>query len=447
MRTTIVAIFTILLCGLAHAADTPQSLTLAEAQRIALANHPQIKESDYEAKASEESIAATRSGYYPQISGNAVRAFAGENTRLAATGALNNPTVIDRGSAGIGVSQLITDFGRTDAQVEATDAAFEAQKQRTDFARATILFNATRAYYNVLRAAALLKVAEGTLKTRQTLLDQVTRLRDVQMKSDLDLSIAKQGIDDANLLMLKAENGRTDAIAELSETLGTRETRDYVLADGAQAAPLEGSAESYAQKALAGNPELAALQSGYEAARREAEAAEREYYPTLSAVGFAGDTPIRTADQHIDPTYAAGGISLSIPIFTGGRITADAHKAEAKAEAAKMLLEVRKNTLVRDIRTVFDSVATASKNIAVAHLLHENASKSLELTQARYDIGKSSIVDLNQAKARRNAGGRRRGRCNLPLSHRARAAGLRGGEASGRRNVTGPSPRIHCLFD
>ncbi|MDR3560871.1 MAG: TolC family protein, partial [Negativicutes bacterium] len=222
----------------ARAEDAPvQSLTLAEAQHMALANHPQIKASDYEASAAEEEITATRSGYFPQISGNAIRAFADDGTRLAATGGLNNPTVIDRGSVGVGVSQLITDFGRTNAMVDATKAAFEAQKQRAEYSRSAVLLNVTRAYYDALRAQALIKVAQDTLKTRKTLLDQMTQLRDVKLRSDLDLSIASQGMDDANLLMLKAENNRNDAMAELSEALGYSETHIFSLADNNQATP------------------------------------------------------------------------------------------------------------------------------------------------------------------------------------------------------------------
>jgi len=400
MKTILLTtMFILLLPVLAFAADLPtQPLTLAEAQRIALNNHPQIKASDYETKAAEEDVTSKRAGYYPHVSANAERAFAEQNTRLAAIGSLNNPTVIDRGSAGIGVSQLITDFGRTDAEVEASKAALEAQKQRADLSRADILLSVTRAFYDALRAQALLKVAGDTIKTRKTLLDQVMQLRNVKMKSDLDLSIANLGIDDANLLLLKAQNGRDDAMAELSEALGYNDTHSFDLVGTVATPAPDGSLDAYIGMALNGNPELAALQSDYKAAQNEADAATRENYPTLSAVGFAGDTPIRTADQHIDPTYAAGGFNLSIPLYTGGRITADADKAEAHANAAKMRVEIKKNTLTRDIHLAFDSVQTAYKNISVAAQMSQNAAKSLELTQARYDLGKSSIVDLNQAQ-------------------------------------------------
>ncbi len=225
----------------------------------------------------------------------------------------------------------------------------------------------------------------------------MTSLRNVQMKSDLDLSIASQSVNDAQLLLLSAQNNRDDAIATLSEALGYNEPHNFTLARAAKATPPDENFDSYLEQALHNNPKLAALQAESKAARHEAEATEAENYPTLSAVGFAGDTPIRTHSQHINPTYTAGGLSLSIPIFTGGKLTADADKMAYKADAADMRVEIERNRLIRDIHTTFDSAQTSYKNISVIEQMHKNAQKSLALTQTRYEIGKSSIVDLNQA--------------------------------------------------
>jgi outer membrane protein len=391
-------ILAVMISGTSFAAGDVTSLTLEEAQRVALENHPEIKAATFEAQSSEEDETIARSGYYPQVSGNAVRAFADPNTRIAATSGLNDPTVIDRGSAGIGVSQLITDFGRTTALIDSSKAAVEAQRQRTDLSRTEVLLNVTRAYYDTLRTQAMLNVAQDTLKTRKTLLEQIKSLRDVQMKSDLDLSIANQGVSDAQMLLVKGQNNQAAAMAALSEALGYSEPHDYKLADAGKPKAPSGNIDLLLDAALAQNPELAALKSDYAAAKKAADAAKRESYPTISAVGFVGDTPIRTEDQHINPTYATGGINLTIPFFTGGKLTADTDKATYKEKAALSRIDIKKNKLVRDIHTVFDNVQTAYKNIDLTEQMHRNTRQSLELTQARYDIGKSSIVDLSQAQ-------------------------------------------------
>lgn len=398
MRYILIVVLFLLYSGAASAQAPEQRLTLDQARQIALANHPEIKAAGFEEKSSEEDELAAQSAFYPQVSGDAVRAFAGTDTRIAATSGLNDPTVLDRGSAGVGVSQLITDFGRTSALVAASRAAVEAQQQRAVLSRDTVLLNVARAYYDVLRTQDQLEVAQNTLATRQKLEDQVRSLRDVKMRSDLDLSIAQQGVSDAKMLLAAAENNQSDAMATLSEALGYGETRSFYLVQGEAIQPPAKTLDASLNMALSKNPELAALKSDYDAAKKAADAARREQYPTISASGFVGATPLREDDQHIDPTYATGGINLTVPFYTGGKLTSDADKALYQEKAAQMRIDIKRNQLARDIHMAFDNVQTAYTNIGLTKQMHQNTRKSLELTQARYDIGKSSIVDLSQAQ-------------------------------------------------
>jgi len=388
----------IIILLLSFPAFAEETLTLDQARDIAIKNHPDVLSAGFNTQAAEEDVKATRSAYFPQITGNAVRAYAGDDTRIAAPGSLNNPLIINRGSAGVGLSQLITDFGRTGDLLASSKLQLEAQKSRTTFTRDTVLLDVTRAYYNVLRAKTLLKVAEETLKTRQTLLDQITSLRNVKIKSDLDLSIAKQTVNDANLLLLKAQTGVSDAEATLSEALGLNQPRHFILTDGSKVTMPPDQVDLLIQAALEMNPELAALKAEKGAAERFAEAQTEAQYPTVSALGFAGATPIRDSDQQIESNYAAAGVNVSIPLFTGGLLTAQERKAKYKAKASGEDLEARKNQIVRDIQVAFDNTQTSYKNINVTQELLKNTTDALNLTQARYDLGKSSIVDLSEAQ-------------------------------------------------
>ncbi len=305
----------------ANTAATPPVLSLEEAQAIALKQHPEILSSDYRTKASEQAIKEARANYFPQANANAVRAFADDGTRLAAAGGINNPTVFDRGSYGVGVSQLITDFGRTNHQVDAAKAQAEAQAARSLSARDQVLFDVTSAYYNVLRAQKIMHVAEATQKARNSLMDQIGSLRDAKMKSDLDVSIAKQTVSAANLLALQAQNQLDDAEAQLSQALGYNAQQHYTLLDDSKAAPLVSQLGPLLLQAKDQNPELQSLRAQLRAAHKQAEAEQAANYPTVSAVGYAGENPIRDHTQ-LDSNYAAAGAIVSIPIFTGGKLTA-----------------------------------------------------------------------------------------------------------------------------
>src|SRR3954463_13499347 len=112
--------FTGILCGVLlsvlspsiHAANSLPVLTLQQAREAALQNNPVISVADLKTLAAQEVTREARAAYLPNISGNIVAVgTTGDNTRLAAVGALNNPAIFRRNAEGLTISQLITDFG------------------------------------------------------------------------------------------------------------------------------------------------------------------------------------------------------------------------------------------------------------------------------------------------------------------------------------------------
>ncbi len=71
----------------------PQSLTLTDAEKIALANHPQIQTAQNLASAAKQQTREVRSSYYPQANGSLTGAEAIPDSRIAA-GGLNNPIIL-----------------------------------------------------------------------------------------------------------------------------------------------------------------------------------------------------------------------------------------------------------------------------------------------------------------------------------------------------------------
>jgi len=378
----------------------PERLSLPDAQAMALRNHPRIASQNLRALASGETVRETRSELYPQVYGSANRVFTGSNTRITAPpSGISDPTILARGAAGIGVSQLITDFGRQSDLISASEAQLRSEQDRVQSVGDTVFFKATQAYYDVLRAQALLDVARQTVKSRSTLYEQVTQLRTAKLKSDLDTSFAKLGLDQANLLMSKAQGNLDDAWAELAEALGLSTVRHFILTDlhGQVGAPPETRDEAISL-ALARNPDLKAQDAAREAAHHQADAAAEAGLPVIAAQGFAGVNPMREADQHLSHSYGAAGIYITIPIFTGGRLTAEERRAADEARAADRDLDAERNQLTRDVQMAWDSAQTAFRNIAVTGQLADSSGKALDLTRARYDIGSSSIVEVEQAE-------------------------------------------------
>ena len=90
---------------------TPASLSVKDAQTLALKNNPQISVARLNALASLQVTREVRSSLWPTAQVDLTAVDTNPGNRITA-GALNNPTVYQRAAAGASVSQLLTDFGR-----------------------------------------------------------------------------------------------------------------------------------------------------------------------------------------------------------------------------------------------------------------------------------------------------------------------------------------------
>jgi len=373
----------------------PQSLTLAQADAIALQNRPRLRASIYAAQAAGEVTREVRSTYFPTVEGNATGAAAENNTRITA-GGLNNPSVFDRYANGIAVSQLVTNFGRTHNLSKSASLSAQAAQQDSNATRASVLLEVNEAYYRVLQTQAVLRVGEEAVKERQLVADQVNELAKNQLKSGLDVSFANVNLGQAQLLLTQAQNNVQAAYANLSLALGYSTAQSYQLTDLPLPPAPAPDAAQFVAEALGQRPEVQAgkLQSD---SARAFEHAERDLWmPTLSAVGVAGLTPVYEAP--LVDRYAAAGFDFSIPIFNGGLFSARHAEAHLQSEETDQNLRELQDQIVRDVRVAWLDANTAYQQLSVDQRLQQQAAMALNLAQSRYKLGLSSIVELCQAQ-------------------------------------------------
>ena len=118
--------------------------------------------------------------------------------------------------------------------------------------------------------------------------------------------------------------------------------------------------------------------------------------PFLGRRQRQGFVPIH--DPQLPDNYAAAGVGISIPIFAGGLYRARHHEAELRAQAAQQSIKDAENNAVRDVRVAWLNAQNASERLRITTQLLQNANRSFELAEARYQNGASSIVELNQAQ-------------------------------------------------
>lgn len=385
----------LVLRGVPLHAQEPVRLTLTEAEKLAVKNNPQLSAAVLDAAASFQLPIEYRAAYLPTLQGNATGVVSDQGSRLAA-GGLNNPTVYNRFAAGLTLSQMVTDFGRTGNLVDMAKLRADAQNQVAEQVRTDILLVTGQTYLFVLRAHAVVEVAEQTVKARQLVADQVTALAQSNLKSALDVSFANVNLANAKLLLVQAENTLKSAQAQLAAVLAVPGDTTFVLVDEPMPEPVSGLLDSLIQQALSDRPELKGIHLEQSAAEKFVSAEHALNYPNLGILGAAGIVPDR--QQQIPEHYGAVGFNLNIPIFNGWLFKAREREAELHAQATHQRTNDLEIKIARDVRVAYLDNETAHERVGLTEQLLNQAQTAYELAMSRYSLGLSSIVELSQSQ-------------------------------------------------
>jgi outer membrane protein len=376
--------------------QTGATLTLAQAEAIALKNNPQITIGQLRALAAQQYVREARAALMPNAYLSLTAVDANPGSRIAA-GFLNNPILFPRAAAGASVSQLVTDFGRTTNLLSSSEFGAKAEDQNAAATRADILLVVDRAFYNSLETKALVTVAEETVHARQTLVDKIQALTNAKLKSEIDLSFSNVDLARGKLLLLEAQNNYQASLAALSAILGFSDEQNFQLVE--ETSPVtepDVDVSPLIQKALQQRPEIRALQFEVESAQKFGSAEHDLWRPTVNAMGVVGEAPVR--DNHIPNWYGAVGVNINIPLFNGFLYNARAKAADLQTEADRQRLLDARNNIARDVRNAWQDSRRAFERLSVTQQLREQASLSLDLAQARYNLGLGSIVEFTQAE-------------------------------------------------
>jgi outer membrane protein len=386
---------------IAYGEERAETLTLERAHELALLNAPRISLAQLQAVAALDEVAVERSAYLPQLTGvmTMVRASSG-NTRIEA-GALNNPSIYDREAAGVVASQLITDFGLTTGRIDAARMHSWAESKRSQASIDEILLEVDLEYYRTLQSQSRVIVAEQTVKERQQIAAKVTGMVENKLKSELDQSFAQVNLEEGRMLEAQVRNELTINNLTLSTLLGFDIPQPFILLEHALAPPSTQHADELVAQALRDNPAIARLRFEISSTMRAYDAERALDYPTVSAIGVAGVSVDR--DPRLASSYAAGGFNLSIPLYSGNLIATRQHEAELRMQLAKATLRIAENDLSRDVRVAIANVTYTYARLDMAGKLLVQAGLSYDLAKSRFDLGLTSIVDLEQADLSRTS--------------------------------------------
>lgn len=378
--------------------SVPEQLTIEEAEQIAIRNNPRVQVGQLLARAQHQVYRETRSAYLPQLEGGAVGARADSGSRFTFDG-LRSTRLLTHAGGGLDFHQLLTDFGHTSNLIAASKLREKAQKQNAIASQLDVVLVTDQAFYDALEAHALVKLAQQTVDTRNTTDQQITELTKNKLRSDIDLAFSQENVAQANLLLLDAQTQLNSALNALTSVMGFDHPMHYKLVEGPAALALPPPDEdALVQMALKQRPDLMALDYDRRAELKYSRAEWDQKLPTFSTMGVVGGTPIRDPQYFNSNWFGAIGINVTVPIFNGFLFSSEADEAKDRAKAGQENLRDLRDHVVRDVRDGWMQSNASYQKIGATEKFLQAATLGLNLAQARYRLGLSSIVELSQSQ-------------------------------------------------
>ncbi|HEX5520721.1 MAG TPA: TolC family protein [Longimicrobiaceae bacterium] len=377
--------------GAAVAQDGVRVVTLDEAIDRALRVDPAAIAAEGAVRSARAGVQQAAGAWLPSLNLNSGYANSSNERFDQSTGRLVSENYTAQLAAGIDVFT----GGRRVAQQRGARAELGAAGAQERAQHFQTVLSVTDGYYAAAAAAELVGSAEQRLeRARKQLSFAKTRL-EVGSATRSDVLRAELEVGNAELAKVDAESGLRTARLQLGRLLGYDEQVQPAPSALPEQAPSLPSAELLAARAEASSPAAVAAKASASARRTETYAAYTSYMPTLRLTGgydwFSFDFPP-------DQKSWSYRLLLSFPIFNGFQREANV----ARARAAERTAEARAHDAAIGARIAAEDAAreigAAEQRVQIAERTVELAREDLRVQEQRYQIGNSTILDLQASQ-------------------------------------------------
>ena len=294
------------------------------------------------------------------------------------------------------LTQSVFDLVRRRNLRSATEnAAASLQSQRD--ARDLIVLAVAGNYLQVIATNARIAAAQAQVESSRAIYRQSSDRLDAGLDARIDVTRTQVQFqtDQQRLRSFQADLDRQKL--NLSRVVGLPPGQQFTVSDDFPFKELgDLTLDQALTRAYSGRADLQAAEAGRRAAAASVAAARAERYPTLDLTADYGAAGLRpTAEAHGVFTVAG---SLRIPLYTGGRISADIENADAALKQRESETADLRGRIDQDIRQAFIDLSAAADQVSVAR---SNVDLSLDtLTQARdrFTAGVADTVEVVQAQ-------------------------------------------------
>lgn len=302
---------------------------------------------------------------------------------------------------GASLSYELDLWGRVRRVVESADAQALAAQDDRDGVILLLSAQVATTYWQLRGLDAETAIVKRALATRLESEQLIEARFNGGLSNELDLSRAR--VERANAEADVHELARQRNLLEhsLATLAGLSPSSPLIAATDAAELPAPPAIPvGLPASLLAQRPDLASSVAQLRALNAQVGVAEGAFYPSLTLTGNYGyaSESLRNLGDGGSRQFSAGPLSISLPIFDGGRNKANLAVAKAKYEEAVANHQSRLLTALREVEDALSDVQERQLQAAAQAKAGSAANRAFLVAQARYDRGVSNYLDVTDAQ-------------------------------------------------
>ena len=390
---------------LAGAAD------LGSIYQQALKNDPLIREADANRLAARESKPQALSALLPQLTAG-VGYDDSDSDGTSPFGSQGQPgdfeRQAERKSWDVTLRQSVfrwqnwAALRRADAESAQAEADYHAAQQ-------DLILRTSEAYFNVLAAQDTLEAAQAAHDAIARQLEQSEKRFEVGLIAVTDVQEAKAAFDSATAALIQAKRNLATAQEQLRELTG--ETFDELSRPGADmplTGPSPANAEAWVQLAMDQNARLISSRLAADITRHDISSERGGHFPGIDLVVSRSSSDIVSdlvtggisTPNNSDSKDTTVSLQLTVPLYSGGATSSRVRQSQYLHQAARERLERTARQTERETRDAYLGVNSEVARVQSLRQAVESANTALQATEAGYEVGTRTSVDVLDARRR-----------------------------------------------
>lgn len=382
--------------------STCQAADLLDVYQQALENDPAFKQAYSTYMSNTEAIPQARAALYPQLTINSLAGRTLQNVSLGSTGYHlgYNATQWQ-----VNTSQAIFNY-QAWAQVKQAKASVKAAQATFNDAAQDLLRRCAKAYFQVLLARDTLSFAEAKKRANKRQLEQAEQRFEVGLDAITSVYEAKAAYDLSIAEVIAAQNAQINENENLRKL--TNHLYDYLAPLRDSRIPLikpePDNVDEWINTGINQNYKLSSAKYNLESSRENIKNQAAASWPVVSLQSNTTQTHNNVdASSFFAPTkqtIANLGFNLSFPVFQGGLVQSKTRQAQYDFQSTSEQLESVYRDVVVNSRIAFNTIVDGISKVKADRQTIISQQNSLESTEAQFQVGTRTMVDVVNAQQR-----------------------------------------------